>query len=69
MEVNLLGEFFCPASDCSPVSSIVDSGFCFFDYNFYFRPIRFHGFFGKDPAFLNWVRDLFLYYWDKGKRA
>lgn len=27
------------------------------------------GFFGKDPAFLNWVKDLFLYYWDKGKRA
>ncbi len=27
------------------------------------------GFFGKDPMFLNWVKDLFLYYWDKGKRA
>ena len=27
------------------------------------------GFFGKDPKFLNWVKDLFLYYWDKGKRA
>jgi predicted transcriptional regulator len=27
------------------------------------------GFFGKDPIFLNWVKDLFLYYWDKGKRA
>ena len=26
------------------------------------------GFFGKDPASLNWVRDLFLYYWDKAKR-
>jgi predicted transcriptional regulator len=25
------------------------------------------GFFGKDTVFLNWVRDLFLYYWDKGK--
>jgi predicted transcriptional regulator len=25
-------------------------------------------FFGKDPMFLNWVKDLFLYYWDKGKR-
>jgi len=29
----------------------------------------FAGFFGKDPVFHNWVRDLFLYYWDKGKRA
>ena len=27
------------------------------------------GFFGKDPGFLNWVKDLFLYYWDKGKRS
>ena len=26
-------------------------------------------FYGKDPIFLNWVKDLFLYYWDKGKRA
>jgi len=27
------------------------------------------GFHGKDPIFHNWVKDLFLYYWDKGKRA
>ena len=27
------------------------------------------GFYGKDPIFLNWVKDLFLYYWDKGKRV
>lgn len=26
------------------------------------------GFFGHDPAFLNWVHDLFLYYWDQAKR-
>jgi len=25
------------------------------------------GFSGKDPIFLNWAKDLFLYYWDKGK--
>jgi len=25
------------------------------------------GFFGSDSIFLNWVKDLFLYYWDKGK--
>jgi len=29
----------------------------------------FAGFFGTDPNFLNWVKDLFLYYWDKGKRG
>jgi len=27
------------------------------------------GFFGKEPTFHNWVKDLFLYYWDKGKRV
>ncbi len=30
--------------------------------------VDYAGFFGKDPAFLNWVKDLFLYYWEKGKR-
>lgn len=25
-------------------------------------------FYGKDPAFLNWATDLFLYYWEQGKR-
>ncbi len=27
------------------------------------------GFFGNDSLFLNWVKDLFLYYWEKGKRV
>jgi predicted transcriptional regulator len=27
------------------------------------------GFHGKDPMFLNWTRDLFVYYWEKGKRV
>ena len=31
--------------------------------------VDYAGFFGKDPTFLNWVKDLFLYYWDKGKRV
>ncbi len=26
------------------------------------------GFFGHDPAFLKWVHDLFLHYWDQGKK-
>jgi predicted transcriptional regulator len=25
-------------------------------------------FYGKDPAFLTWATDLFLYYWEQGKR-
>lgn len=27
------------------------------------------GFFGGDPTFHNWVKDLFMYYWEKGKRT
>ena len=27
------------------------------------------GFYGKDPTFMNWVRDLFEYYWAKGTRV
>lgn len=30
--------------------------------------IDYAGFFGKDPMFLNWIKDLFRYYWEKGKR-
>ena len=26
------------------------------------------GFAGKGPQFLSWVKDLFMYYWQKGKR-
>lgn len=30
--------------------------------------VDYAGFVGKDSMFLNWVKDLFLYYWAKGKR-
>lgn len=30
--------------------------------------VDYAGFFGRDPAFLNWTKDLFLHYWNKGKR-
>lgn len=26
------------------------------------------GFYGRDPEFYRWVKDVFLYYWDRGKR-
>ena len=26
------------------------------------------GFYGKAPIFHNWVKDLFLHYWERGKR-
>jgi predicted transcriptional regulator len=31
--------------------------------------VDYAGYVGSDEAFLNWVRDLFLYYWEKGKRT
>ncbi len=31
--------------------------------------VDYAGFIGDGETFLNWVKDLFLYYWEKGKRA
>jgi len=31
--------------------------------------IDYAGFYGNDPTFHNWVKDLFLFYWEKGKRS
>jgi predicted transcriptional regulator len=31
--------------------------------------IDYAGFFGTEPTFHNWVKDLFLHYWNEGKRA
>jgi predicted transcriptional regulator len=31
--------------------------------------VDYAGFSGNDPTFLNWAKDLFLYYWKKGKRV
>jgi predicted transcriptional regulator len=31
--------------------------------------VDYAGFIGSDPIFLNWIKDLFLYYWEKGKRS
>ncbi len=41
------------------------AGICFMQLG---GRIDYAGFFGTDPAFHNWVKDLFLYYWEKGKR-
>ncbi len=30
--------------------------------------IDYAGFLGSNPTFLNWLKDLFLFYWEKGKR-
>jgi predicted transcriptional regulator len=31
--------------------------------------IDYAGFFGSDPTFHDWVKDLFLFYWEKGERT
>jgi len=38
--------------------------FCFLEGR-----VDYASFFGKDLTFRNWVKELFLYYWDKGIRA
>lgn len=48
------------------VLSEKEAGICFRQIG---GRIDYAGFFGKDPTFHNWVKDLFLYYWDRGKRA
>ncbi len=47
------------------VISEKEAGVCFREAG---GKIDYAGFFGKDPIFHNWVRDLFLYYLEKGKR-
>ena len=42
------------------------AGICFMQLG---GRIDYAGFFGTDPAFHNWVKDLFLYYWEKAKRV
>jgi predicted transcriptional regulator len=55
-------------SDLPAVIGLTEKEACISFYHIGGR-MDYAGFFGKEPAFLNWVRDLFLYYWDRGKRA
>jgi predicted transcriptional regulator len=54
-------------SDPSAVIALTEktAGMCFRQIG---GKMDYAGFFGSDPLFHGWVRDLFLYYWDKGKR-
>ena len=40
------------------------AGICFYQIG---GRVDYTGFFGTDPGFHNWVKDLFLHYWEKGK--
>jgi predicted transcriptional regulator len=42
-----------------------EAGVCFFQVG---GKVDYTAFYGKDPAFLTWVKELFLYYWEKGER-
>ncbi len=42
------------------------AGICFYQIG---GRVDYAGFFGTDPAFHNWVKDLFLYYWNTAKRG
>ncbi len=48
------------------VLSEKEAGICFRQVG---GRVDYAGFFGKDPTFHNWVKDLFLYCWERGKRA
>ncbi len=63
--LKFLSAFFCPGSDGAPVSGVVDAKFNFLVCGLDAGAVHFNGFFGKDPASHNWVKDLFLYYWEK----
>ena len=42
-----------------------EAGICF---RFTEERMDYAGFYGNDEAFRGWVRDFFLYYWNKGSR-
>ncbi len=39
-------------------------GVCFLQIG---EKVDYAGFFGEDPAFLGWLNDVFMYYWEKGR--
>jgi predicted transcriptional regulator len=43
-----------------------EAGVCFMQLG---GRMDYAGFFGTDPVFHNWVKDLFMYYWEKAKRT
>jgi hypothetical protein len=55
LRAKVLGEFFCPASDSVPISSVVYSWFCWFVGGFYSGSLHFHGFFGVPRRFVEVV--------------
>lgn len=54
--------------DTIPVNFLMTEKEAGLSFNFIGGRADYAGFVGKDPMFLNWARDLFLYYWEKGKR-
>ena len=51
-----------------PVVMVVTEKEAVINFRFTEGRVDYAGFFGKDPEFLNYAKDLFLYFWNKGKR-
>jgi predicted transcriptional regulator len=57
-----------PAAD-TPALVLLTEKEAIISFRFKDGRMDFAGFFGKDPTFMSWVRDVYLFYWNKGKRA
>jgi predicted transcriptional regulator len=55
--------------DDIPVNFVLTEKEAGISFNLAGGRVDYAGFVSKDPVFLNWIKDLFLYYWEKGKRV
>ena len=53
----------------SPVILVLTEAEAVLYFRFVDGRMDYASFSGSDPAFLNWVKDLFLYYWEKAKNS
>ena len=51
-----------------PFNVVMSEKWAGISFQFADGQVDYVSFVGKDPLFLNWVKELFLYYWDKGNR-
>ncbi len=52
-----------------PVIMAINEKWATLCFRFIGGRVDYAGFSGTNPVFLNWIKDLFLYYWNKGKRT
>lgn len=61
--------FECREIDALPVNFLITEMEAGLSFPFVGGRADYAGFIGRDPGFLSWMRDLFLHYWEKGKRV